>query len=56
MICKKCNYPNTIVVDTVHTNDDIIKRRRECVKCGVRFNTYERSDESKERERKGQSK
>jgi len=52
MVCTHCSYPTTIVVTTEHTKNDIIKRRRECVKCGKRFNTYEHADDaSKEKKR-----
>lgn len=51
MHCKDCNYPATRVVDT-HQDDmtDQVFRRRECVKCGVRFTTREhmRDDYRKE--------
>lgn len=46
MQCTKCHYPNSHVVETKHESDDIIKRRRECVKCGHRFNTIESVKES----------
>lgn len=42
MQCRQCNYPDSRVVET--TRDDRtnqIYRRRECVKCGVRFTTQE---------------
>lgn len=42
MICPKCGSSEHSVVDSraiVKTNG--IRRRRECVKCGVRFTTYE---------------
>ena len=43
MKCSSCNYPDTRVVRT-HLNDHqgMIKRRRECLRCGVRFTTDER--------------
>ena len=42
MLCRHCNYPDSRVVET--TRDDRtnqIYRRRECVKCGVRYTTQE---------------
>ena len=42
MQCQKCNYPDSKVVET--KRDDRINkifRRRECLKCGARFNTQE---------------
>jgi len=52
MQCTKCKYPDSHVVDTKYEKDDIIKRRRECIKCGQRFNTIESIKEA----RKDQSK
>lgn len=42
MLCKNCNYPESRVVDT-RQDDNLnqIRRRRECVKCGVRYTTQE---------------
>ena len=42
MQCKACGYPDSHVVET--RNDDRINqiiRRRECIKCGVRYTTQE---------------
>lgn len=41
MHCPNCEDPNTRVTDSRDTGQDI-RRRRECVRCGVRFTTYER--------------
>ena len=41
MHCPNCGDPNTRVTDSRDTGQDI-RRRRECVRCGVRFTTYER--------------
>jgi transcriptional repressor NrdR len=43
MKCPNCKVDNDRVIDT-RTNDDrtIIRRRRECLKCGRRYSTYER--------------
>lgn len=40
MICPYCRFPDSKVIDS-RPKDDRIKRRRECVKCGARFTTYE---------------
>lgn len=43
MKCIKCDYPLSEVVQTIHnTANDLIKRRRECIKCGQRFTTAEK--------------
>jgi transcriptional regulator NrdR family protein len=42
MLCRQCGYPDSQVVET--KRDDIrnqIIRRRECIKCGVRYTTQE---------------
>jgi len=42
MECESCKYPETRVVDTDQDHKtNQIYRRRECVKCGVRFTTRE---------------
>jgi len=42
MWCPFCNHENTRVVDSRLTRDGMqIRRRRQCEKCGSRFNTYE---------------
>jgi transcriptional repressor NrdR len=42
MICPFCSNSETKVVDSRDTNEGkITRRRRECIKCGVRFSTYE---------------
>lgn len=47
MECPKCNYNNTKVIDSRPTEDGkAIRRRRECMRCGARFNTYERVEYS----------
>lgn len=47
MQCTKCRYPDSRVVDTKHEQNDLIKRRRECIKCGNRFNTVESANDAK---------
>lgn len=42
MWCPLCNHDETRVVDSRLTRDGMqIRRRRECLKCSNRFNTYE---------------
>jgi len=47
MRCPFCSATEDKVVDTRPSdNEQIIRRRRECVGCGRRFTTYERIEES----------
>ncbi|WP_326909396.1 transcriptional regulator NrdR [Sedimentibacter sp. MB31-C6] len=47
MKCPKCNFSESKVIDTRPTDDGFkIRRRRECVKCGHRFTTYEKIEET----------
>ncbi|HHS8251582.1 TPA: hypothetical protein ACTTVN_000582 [Legionella anisa] len=42
MQCRACNYPDSHVVETKRDDrTNQIYRRRECIKCGVRFTTQE---------------
>lgn len=42
MKCPQCGYLEDKVVDSRTTKDgDAIRRRRECLKCGRRYTTYE---------------
>lgn len=46
MTCPFCTHREDRVIDSRESKEgDVIRRRRECVKCGRRFTTYERSDE-----------
>jgi len=46
MKCPFCGHENDKVVDSRESKEaDSIRRRRECLKCGRRFTTYERIDE-----------
>lgn len=46
MKCIYCNYEDSRVIDSRPAdNGTSIRRRRECIKCGKRFTTYERIDE-----------
>lgn len=43
MQCPKCQSSQTKVLDSRSVDDETsIRRRRECIQCGYRFNTYER--------------
>ena len=47
MKCPYCNNPETQVTDTRETESlEATRRRRECLKCGKRFTTYERVEEA----------
>jgi transcriptional repressor NrdR len=41
MLCPYCNNEETKVMDK-RDNDAVTRRRRECLKCGKRFTTFER--------------
>ncbi|MFH0826340.1 MAG: transcriptional regulator NrdR [Candidatus Omnitrophota bacterium] len=46
MKCPFCGYKEDKVVDSRATSEEsAIRRRRECLKCGKRFTTYEYIDE-----------
>ncbi|MHB8753664.1 MAG: transcriptional regulator NrdR [Candidatus Acidiferrales bacterium] len=46
MKCPFCSHLDDKVVDSREGREgDLIRRRRECLKCGKRFTTYERIDE-----------
>ena len=47
MICTKCKALDTKVIDSRDTEQGkVIRRRRECEKCGWRFTTFERGEMS----------
>ncbi|MDR2587050.1 MAG: transcriptional regulator NrdR [Coriobacteriales bacterium] len=47
MRCVSCSHPESKVIDSRPSDDGLsIRRRRECLKCGARFTTYERHNES----------
>ncbi|MEI3606023.1 transcriptional regulator NrdR [Pseudogracilibacillus sp. SE30717A] len=47
MKCPKCNYKHSRVLDSRPFEDgDAIRRRRECERCGFRFRTFERKEET----------
>jgi len=46
MICPFCGFKEDRVIDSRESKEgEVIRRRRECLKCQRRFTTYERSDE-----------
>lgn len=46
MRCPFCKHEDTKVLDSRPAEDGwVIRRRRECTRCGRRFTTYERIDE-----------
>lgn len=46
MNCPFCGHKQDRVIDSRESKEgDVIRRRRECLKCSRRFTTYERSDE-----------
>lgn len=47
MQCKNCHYPDSRVVYTLNNDfKNHIERRRECLRCGVRFTTHEKLREA----------
>ena len=43
MRCPRCGHVDDKVIDSRQSREgDLIRRRRECLECGVRFTTYER--------------
>jgi transcriptional repressor NrdR len=47
MRCPRCGNEESKVVDSRPSeNYDAIRRRRECVRCGCRFTTYERREDT----------
>jgi transcriptional repressor NrdR len=47
MRCSSCRSLDSSVIDSRLSKDgDVIRRRRRCVRCGRRFTTYERIEES----------
>ena len=45
MKCPFCGFDDTKVVDSREIEDGtVVRRRRECPKCGNRFTTYERHE------------
>lgn len=47
MECPKCHQQQSKVIDSRPAdNGTAIRRRRECISCGNRFNTYERTEQT----------
>ena len=46
MMCVFCRHDETKVIDTRMSESFVIRRRRACLKCGRRFTTHERVEES----------
>lgn len=47
MKCPYCNQPDSKVLDSRLTEEGAsVRRRRECSRCGERFTTYERVDQT----------
>ena len=44
MNCPYCSNVETKVVDKRNSEEGVVRRRRECLKCEKRFTTYERVD------------
>ena len=42
MRCPYCQHDDSKVIDTTHDSHGGIRRRRECLRCGQRFSSYER--------------
>jgi len=46
MTCPFCGHRQDKVIDSRESREgEVVRRRRECLKCDRRFTTYERSDE-----------
>ena len=43
MRCPYCHNDDSKVLDTTHDSHGGIRRRRECLRCGQRFSSYERA-------------
>lgn len=41
MDCPGCKYPETRVIDTRQITENKVRRRRQCIKCGLRISTEE---------------
>ncbi len=46
MDCPSCKYPDMKVIRSNYDANDIVNRRRQCIRCGIRVNTQERMKES----------
>lgn len=41
MDCPGCKYPESRVVESRPDSHGMVRRRRQCIKCGLRFRTQE---------------
>jgi transcriptional repressor NrdR len=46
MLCPFCREGETKVIDSRGSEEFVIRRRRKCLKCGRRFTTYEKLEDS----------
>ena len=46
MRCPRCGCEDSKVIDSRPSENDAIRRRRECVRCHYRYTTYERLEET----------
>ncbi len=46
MYCPFCKHDETKVIDSRTSEEFVIRRRRECLRCERRFTTYEKIEES----------
>jgi len=49
MICPNCQYTQSQVVKVMHYDTGQTTRRRECMKCGLRFTTLESPKQPRKR-------
>ncbi len=47
MKCHECDYIDSKVIESRDADGLSIRRRRQCLRCGYRFTTYERTERSK---------
>ena len=46
MICPYCRHDETKVIDSRVSDEDAIRRRRQCLKCERRFTTFEKIEQA----------
>lgn len=49
MDCPGCKYPDTRVLESRQDKPDTVRRRRQCLRCGLRVTTQERIKEPKKK-------
>lgn len=47
MLCRECDYIDSKVIESRDVDGLSIRRRRQCLRCGYRFTTYERLERPK---------